>query len=113
MSCQRGMELGDFTANRRAEAASRPLIVAHPDELLAEAVDRMVRHEVGRLLVVDPSRPSRLLGYLGRTGIADALGELSDEEELREAGWVTARARLLRRQVRQLLRRRSALRDFR
>jgi H+/Cl- antiporter ClcA len=91
------------------EAASRPLIVAHPDELLAEAVDRMVRHGVGRLLVVDPRQPRRLLGYLGRTGIADALGELLDEEELREAGWVTARARLLRRQVRQLLRpRRSA-----
>jgi CIC family chloride channel protein len=91
------------------EAASHPLIVAHPDELLADAVDRMVRHGVGRLLVVDPRQPTRLLGYLGRTGIADALGELLDEEEIREAGWITARTRLLRRQVRQLLRgRRSA-----
>jgi H+/Cl- antiporter ClcA/CBS domain-containing protein len=91
------------------QAASNPLIVTHPDELLADAVDRMVRHGVGRLLVVDPREPTRLVGYLGRTGIADALGELLGEEEVREAGWITARARLLRRQVRQLLRdRRSA-----
>ncbi|HEY7611689.1 MAG TPA: chloride channel protein [Gemmatimonadales bacterium] len=90
------------------QAASRPLIVAPPDELLADAVDRMVRHGVGRLLVVDPRQPDRLLGYLGRTGIADALGELLDEEEIREVGWITARARLLRRQVRQLLRPRGS-----
>jgi hypothetical protein len=68
----------------------------------------MVRHGVGRLLVVDPRQPDRLLGYLGRTGIADALGELLDEEEIREVGWITARARLLRRQVRQLLRPRGS-----
>lgn len=86
------------------DAASRALIVAHPDELLADAVDRMVRHGVGRLPVVDRRAPTRLVGYLGRTGIADALSELLDEEEIREAGWITARARLLRRQVRQLLR---------
>jgi chloride channel protein, CIC family len=86
------------------ETASRPLIVTHSDELLADAVDRMVRHGVGRLLVVDPREPTRLVGYLGRTGIADALGGLLDEEEIREAGWITARTRLLRRQVRQLLR---------
>jgi chloride channel protein, CIC family len=91
------------------QAASNPPIVAHPDELLADAVDRMVRHGVGRLLVVDPREPTRLVGYLGRTSIADALGGLLGEEEIREAGWITARARLLRRQVRQLLRdRRSA-----
>ena len=91
------------------EAASHPLIVAHPDDLLAHAVDRMVRHSVGRLLVVDPRQPTRLVGYLGRTGVADALCELLDEEEIQEAGWITARTRLRRRQVRQLLRgRRSA-----
>ncbi|HJR50290.1 MAG TPA: CBS domain-containing protein [Gemmatimonadales bacterium] len=68
------------------EAASHPLIVAHPDDLLAHAVDRMVRHSVGRLLVVDPRQPTRLAGYLGRTGVADALCELLDEEEIQEAG---------------------------
>ena len=85
------------------EAASRPLIVTDPEELLADAVDRMVRHGVGRLLVGDPRQPGRLVGYLGRTGIATALGELLQEEEIRDAGWITARTRLLRRQVRQLL----------
>lgn len=91
------------------DAASRPLLVAHPDELLADAVDRMVRHGVGRLLVVDRVQPDRLLGYLGRTGIADAFGDLLEEEESREAGWITGPARLARRQLRRLLRgRRSA-----
>jgi CIC family chloride channel protein len=85
------------------DVASRPLITTHPDELLADAVDRMVRHGVGRLLVVDRRQPAKLLGYLGRTGIATALGELLEEEEVREAGWLTARVRLLRRQVRQVL----------
>lgn len=82
--------------------SSRP-IVAYPDELLEHAVARMAREGIGRLLVVDPLDPTRLLGYLGRTGIADAWRELVQEEEVREAGWLTSRFRLLRRNVRRVL----------
>jgi hypothetical protein len=51
--------------------------------------------------------PTRLVGYLGRTGIADAWRELVHEEEVREAGWLTSRVRLLRRNVRRVLSRPS------
>ncbi len=85
------------------QAGSSRLIVAYPDELLEEAIARMAREGIGRLLVVDRDQPSRLLGYLGRTGIADAWRELLEEEEVREAGWITSRFRLLRRNVRRVL----------
>jgi H+/Cl- antiporter ClcA/CBS domain-containing protein len=85
------------------DVASRDLSVTYPDELLADAVERMVRRGVGRLLVVDRRRPTRLVGYLGRTGIATAWRTLLDEESIREAGWITTRMRLLRRNMRRVL----------
>jgi CBS domain-containing protein len=90
------------------QAGSSRLIVAHPDELLEEAVARMAREGIGRLLVVDRRHPKHLLGYLGRTGIADAWRELVQEEEVREAGWLTSRVRLLRMNVRRVLKRRDS-----
>jgi len=95
----------DDAAELSAQAAgSSQLIVAYPDELLDETVARMARNGIGRLLVVDRSDPRRLLGYLGRTGIADAWRELVREEEVREAGWITSRIRLLRRNVGKVMR---------
>jgi chloride channel protein, CIC family len=85
------------------EVGSSRLILTYPDELLEEAVARMARAGIGRLLVVHRDQPQRLLGYIGRTGIADAWRELIREEEVREAGWITARIRLLRRNVRQVM----------
>jgi chloride channel protein, CIC family len=87
------------------QAGSSRLILAYPDELLEEAIARMAREGIGRLLVVDRDTPSRLLGYLGRTGIADAWKELLQEEEVREAGWITSRFRLLRRNMRRVMER--------
>ena len=83
------------------EAGSRRLVVAYPDEVLEEAVDKMLRHEVGRLPVVEREDPTRLRGYLGRKGIAMAWQELREEEQVRESGWISSRARLLRRKVRK------------
>ena len=99
----RGLLRSDAAEITVQQAGSSRLIVAYPDELLEEAVARMAREGIGRLLVVDRSEPKRLLGYLGRTGIADAWRELVHEEEVREAGWVTSRVRLLRRNVRRVL----------
>jgi chloride channel protein, CIC family len=85
------------------EAGSRSLVVTYPDELLEEAVDKMVRHDIGRLPVVDRHHPARLLGYLGRKGIASAWREIAEEEQVREAGWLSSRARLLRMKVRRVI----------
>jgi CIC family chloride channel protein len=71
------------------EAGNANLIVTYPDELLEEAVDKMVRHDIGRLPVVDRADRTRLLGYLGRSGIAAGWRFLFEEEQVREAGWLS------------------------
>ena len=43
------------------EAGSQSLIVAHPDEILHEAVTRMVRNDIGRLPVVSRKTLARFL----------------------------------------------------
>jgi chloride channel protein, CIC family len=84
-------------------AGGSPPITAFPDELLEEAVDRMISHGVGRLPVVSREHPTRLLGYLGRKGIAEAWEGLREEDQVRDAGWITSRTRLFRRKVRRVL----------
>jgi H+/Cl- antiporter ClcA/CBS domain-containing protein len=85
------------------EAGGSPPITAYPDELLEEAVDRMIGQGVGRLAVVSREHPTKLLGYLGRKGIAEAWEGLREEDQVRDAGWITSRTRLFRRKVRQVL----------
>ena len=48
------------------EVGSTNLIVAYEDETLHDAIARMLRHDVGRLPVVDRANEKRVVGYLGR-----------------------------------------------
>jgi CBS domain-containing protein len=48
-----GKALADFT-----------VIVTSPDELLSEAAAKMLSARIGRLPVVDPTDPTKLIGYL-------------------------------------------------
>jgi CBS domain-containing protein len=74
-------------ANRTVlEAGSRELIVTYPDEILQEAVAKMLRHDIGRLPVVDRKAPYRLLGYLGRASVMAARLRQHEEETVREQG---------------------------
>lgn len=68
------------------DAGTRNLIVAFPDELLRDAVGRMLGNDIGRLPIVDRHDPRRLVGYLGRAGIMRARVQLHEEENLRERG---------------------------
>jgi len=72
-----------------AAAGSSSPIVIHADELVQDAVALMLRHNVGRLLVVDRDNPKRLIGYLGRPGILKARLARHEEEHLREPGFLT------------------------
>ena len=72
------------------EAGSGNLIIAYPDELLKEAVGRMLKNNVGRLPVVSRDDQRQLLGYLGRTGLLEARFRKIREEELREQRWSVA-----------------------
>jgi H+/Cl- antiporter ClcA/CBS domain-containing protein len=72
------------------EAGTQDLIVAFPDEILHEAVTRMVRHDIGRLPVVRRDNPRTIVGYLGRASIMTARLRRHEEEHHREPGWLQA-----------------------
>jgi CIC family chloride channel protein len=63
------------------------LIVTYPDELLGQAVEKMVRNDIGRLPVVERDSPHVVLGYLGRASVIAARLRRHEEEHVRERGW--------------------------
>lgn len=72
------------------EAGTQDLIIAFPDEILYEAVTKMVRHDIGRLPVVRRDNPRQLVGYLGRASVMTARLRRHEEEHHREPGWLHA-----------------------
>jgi chloride channel protein, CIC family len=78
------------------EAGRREVIVTHPDEPVCDAMEKMLKHNVGRLPVVDRKYLRRVVGYLGRSSILAARLRQHQEEEIRER---TITALLLRRPV--------------
>jgi CIC family chloride channel protein len=70
------------------DAGTRNLVVTYPDELLHDASVKMLRHDIGRLPVVDPENPNHVVGYLGRSGIMAARLRRIEEEYVREPGWI-------------------------
>ena len=70
------------------EGGTRNPLTTYPDVLLHDAVDLMLKHDVGRLLVVDRRDPTRLVGYIGRPGILRARLRPHEEEHAREPGWL-------------------------
>jgi CBS domain-containing protein len=75
------------------EAGSSNLVVTYPDEVLYDAVARMLRANVGRLPVVSRDDPQQAVGYLGRSGVMAARMRRLEEEFVREPGWVKGRKR--------------------
>jgi H+/Cl- antiporter ClcA/CBS domain-containing protein len=70
------------------EAGSRNLIVTYPDEILYEAIEKMLRNDIGRLPVVSRENPREVLGYLGRAAVMTARLRRMKEEQEREPGWL-------------------------
>ncbi|HXY14751.1 MAG TPA: chloride channel protein [Terriglobales bacterium] len=70
------------------DAAANNVIVTYPDELLHEASAKMLRHDIGRLPVVDRRDPRQVVGYLGRPGIMAARLRRLQEEHVLEPGWL-------------------------
>jgi chloride channel protein, CIC family len=69
------------------EAGSSSPIVAFADELVADALHRMLRHDIGRLPVVARDDRAKVVGYLNRSSVLRAWSRQVDEEGLREHGW--------------------------
>ena len=68
------------------EAGQKDVIVTYPDETLYDAIAKLLRHDIGRLPVVDRAAPKRVVGYLGRAGILRAREKYHREEDVRERG---------------------------
>jgi CBS domain-containing protein len=79
------MPSGEMTV---ADAGSRKLVVTYPDESLHEALAKMLRHNIGRLPVVERKDPRHAIGYLRRPGVLSARLRRLEEEHLREQGWI-------------------------
>jgi chloride channel protein, CIC family len=69
------------------EAGSTPPIVAYPDELVQDALHRMVRSNIGRLPVVSRKDPQRMVGYFDRSDLLKAWTQQVEDEGLQEHGW--------------------------
>jgi chloride channel protein, CIC family len=69
------------------EVATHDVVVTYPDALLQDAVAKMLRLKLERLLVVSPRDPRHLVGYLGRSEVLAAHMRQLDEEQLRERTW--------------------------
>ena len=68
------------------EIVRRPVITILPTATLHEAIAKLLKHDIGRMPVVSPDHPRRVIGYLGRADILAARTRLHDEEETREHG---------------------------
>ena len=80
------------------EIGKTDLIVAYPDELLHDAIAKMLKHDIGRLPVVSRDESNRAIGYIGRADVLNARMRLHEEEESRSQGPVAkklAAAKLL------------------
>ena len=53
--------------------ARRKLVVAYPEETALCAFKRMEEHEVGRILILDPANPKKLLGMVTKTDLMHTL----------------------------------------
>jgi len=69
-------------------ASDRKPIVAYPDELVIEALFRMLQSDIGRLPVVSRENPDMMVGYLNRTTILSAWTRQLHEENHRDLGWL-------------------------
>jgi H+/Cl- antiporter ClcA/predicted transcriptional regulator len=82
------------------EIGTRAPVVAHPDEMLEDAIDRMILSGAERLPVVDRAEPPRFVGMLSRDGLAAAYRSVLDEEHAREGVPFAERLMLARRRMR-------------
>ena len=83
-------DLHRFAANDEAplgDVCSHPALVTHPDATTHEAVAHMLHADVGRLVVVDPADPERVVGYFGRSSVLMARRRWLEEERQRERRW--------------------------
>jgi chloride channel protein, CIC family len=69
------------------EAGSNRLIVAYENEVVFDAMQRMLENNIGRLPVVSREEPGKMVGYFNRASLLSAWARQVEEEGMREHGW--------------------------
>jgi predicted transcriptional regulator len=72
-------------------AGSHNVIVTYADELLYEAVSKMVHNNIGRLPVVSRREPRRIVGYIGRSNLMAGRLRHFEDEYVRERRYLGRR----------------------
>jgi chloride channel protein, CIC family len=70
------------------ECGSPNVIRTYADETLSEAADKLLRHDISCLPVVERANAKKIVGYLGRRNIMAARLRRLEEEHVRESGWL-------------------------
>src|SRR5205809_1212604 len=83
--------------------AERAPATSYPDELLEDALIKLLEHEAELLPVVSREDPTRVVGYVERAGIMAAWVAATRAEGLREEGWLTEHLRTLQQRVTKAL----------
>jgi CBS domain-containing protein len=94
----RELDVGDG-ARTVLDAGSRHPVVTYPDEMLEQALELMLQHDIGGLPVVSREEAGRVEGYLGRADILSAWQQAWHDDQVREAGWLSKSLRALRRNL--------------
>jgi H+/Cl- antiporter ClcA len=84
----RALERQMDPASPLLQAGSADPIVTYPDETLHDAAEKMLRRGIGRLPVVDPQDPQKLVGYLDRAPLLEVRQRRLTEESVVETGWL-------------------------
>jgi H+/Cl- antiporter ClcA/CBS domain-containing protein len=87
----RALEQGSNNGTTVLEAGSRDVVVSFPDEVLHEALMKMLRNNIGRLPVVKRNEPRCVMGYLGRSNFMMAHLRQLEDEHMRERRFPKAR----------------------
>jgi len=93
----RAIEQGSSPETTVLEAGSGAPITAFSDESLYDAINRMLRNDIGRLPVVRREDPDTVIGYIGRAEILEARRKRLEDESIREEGWISMPSKHLRR----------------
>ena len=75
------------------EAGDATPHVTYPDEMLGDALNRMLQQNCGRLPVVARDNPKKIVGYLGRAAVLQARLWRLHEDNVAEPGWLKSAAR--------------------
>ena len=86
----RAFDVPENRVKSAAHFAETEVVTIHPDATLQSAITTLLRHDVGRLIVVDRSDPRRVVGYLGRGDILAAQRRRDEEEQHRQRGRLLA-----------------------